>query len=268
MKKILVILLSCCQQFADGQELFVFTEPASNMAAKSIGLRLNNYVMQGESTGRYGYQLLPELMWGVSRHIMVHAEPFFSNRSGRFKAQGGSLYLKYRFFSIDDVNSHFRVAAFGRASLNNSPIRQPAIDFNGYNSGYEGGLVATQLVNKIALSASSSLLYAGDNGSEKFLYGDKNRTGVSYTLSVGKLMLPKEYTSYDQINMNLMLELLGQTTIGNGYSYIDLAPAVQFIVKSRIRFDVGYRFPLVNKLHRMAPRGAVIKLEYNIFNAY
>ena len=218
---------------------------------------------------RINYNFLPEIMWGVSKHLMIHAEAFISKEAGQpLIAEGGSLYLKYRFFSVDDVHNHFRLAAFGKYSLNNGYIHQPANDFYGQNSGYEGGLVATQLINKVALSTSSSIMHATDNGNEKFLYGNKNRTAIYYTFSVGKLMLPKEYTSYKQTNMNLMVELLGQTTFGNGYTYLDVAPSVQFIFYSRFRLDVGYRHPFVVKLHRTAPAGALLRLEYNIFNAY
>ncbi|MEJ7586328.1 MAG: hypothetical protein WKI04_02080 [Ferruginibacter sp.] len=268
MKKLWIILLVFYVHELKAQELFVYTEPASNMAAKSIGFRLNNFFMKEIQAGRINYNLIPELMWGVSKNIMVHAEAFTGNHEGRFVAEGGSIYLKYRFFSIDEVHNHFRVAAYGRYSFNNSSIQQPAIDFFGNSSGYEGGLVATKLINKVAVSASSSLLFATDNGHQKFLYGDRNRSAINYTLSAGKLLLPKIYTSYQQLNMNFMVEFLGQTTAGNGHTYFDAAAAVQFIVNSRMRFDIGYRAPLVTTLYRVAPRGFIFRLEYNIFNLY
>jgi hypothetical protein len=268
MKKIITVIGILCVTKLQAQELFVFTEPASNMAAKSVGLRLNNYLMKEKESGRYNYHLLPELMIGASKKMMLYGEMFLSNRNNRFTAEGGSMYLKYRFFSIDEVHSHFRMAAFGRYSYNNSDIHQAAIDFFGHNSGYEAGLIATKLVNKIAVSAGSSFLHAMNNGVEKFPYADKERDAVNYTLSVGKLVLPKEYTSYNQTNLNLMCELLGQTNLGNNKTYIDLAPAAQLIFKSRIRLDIGYRFPVVNKLQRTADKGFVFKAEYNFFNVF
>lgn len=268
MKKIVLIILVFTYIHGNAQELFVFTEPASNMAAKSVGVRLNNYWMKESATGRTNYHLLPELMLGVSKNIMLHGEVFLSNRNDRLTAEGGSIYLKYRFFSIDDVHSHFRLAAFGRYSYNNSDIHQPAIDFFGHSSGYEGGIVATKLINKVAISGSTSFLHAMDNGVEKFPFSNKERNAVNYTLSVGKLMLPKEYTNYDQTNLNLMCELLGQTNGGNNKSYLDLAPSAQLIFKSRMRLDLGYRFPLIDQLERTADRGFVVKLEYNFFNAF
>jgi hypothetical protein len=45
MKFYITILFTCISFIVKAQELFVFTEPASNMAAKSVGLRLNNFLM-------------------------------------------------------------------------------------------------------------------------------------------------------------------------------------------------------------------------------
>jgi len=268
MQRLILLLLVFSCKTAAAQELFVFTEPASNMAAKSFGFRLNNYLMKETGTNRTNYHLIPEIMWGASKRVMVHAEAFLSNRNNSFVAEGGLLYAKYRFYSIDEVHSHLRMAAFGRYSFNNSDIHQQAIDLNGHNSGYEAGLVTTKLKGKVAVSASASYLFAVDNNKEKFIYADKRRNAVNYTLSVGKLMLPKEYTNYRQTNVNLMLEVLGQTNLGSGNSFLDIAPSVQFIFLSRMRIDAAYRIPLVKDLSRTAPGGYFVRLEYNIFNAY
>jgi hypothetical protein len=266
--RFILLLFIFTAQTALAQELFVFTEPASNMAAKGFGLRLNNYLMNETATKKTSYHLLPEIMWGASKHIMVHAEAFLSNRNKSFVAEGGALYAKYRFYTTDEVRSHFRMAAFGRYSFNNSDIHQQAIDLNGHNSGYEGGLIATQLKGRVAVSATASYLHAMDNNKEKFVYGNKNRNAFNYTLSAGKLMLPKEYKSYRQTNLNLMLELLGQVNLKTGYSFLDMAPSVQFIFLSKMRLDLAYRIPLVKDLSRTSPGGGFIRFEYNIFNAY
>ena len=256
----------------------MYTEPASNMAAKSFGFRATNYLMNDRYSNKINYMLVPEVMWGTSKKIMVHAagilgnsnqnDGFVTNPKQNFVVEGASFYLKYRVYSTDEVQTHFRVAAFGRYSFNNSHIHEYAINLNTHNSGYEGGVIATKLLKKVAFSASGSFLHAQDNGSKKFLFGNKSRNAVNYTLSVGKLMLPKEYTSFKQTNVNLMLEMLGQTNLNKGYSYLDIAPSVQFIFLSRMRFDAGYRYPMVTKLHRTSTKGFLLRLEYNIFNAY
>lgn len=269
MKVIFLFTFLCFSKLCPAQELYVFTEPASNMATKSIGIRANNYLMDEKGTSKLNYHVVPEIMVGVSRKIMVHLDAFLSNRNKGLAYEGGSLYAKYRFLSNDDVQKHFRMAAFGRLSYNNSDIHMNEINLYGHNSGWETGIVATQLLYKVAISSGLSFLRAADNGKiNKFYYGDKNRNAINYTLSIGKLMLPKEYSSYKQTNLNLMLELLNQYNVGSGKYYMDVAPSVQFIFNSRSRVDVGYRQQLSSTLDRSAPNGFIIRLEHNIFNAW
>jgi hypothetical protein len=250
------------------QELFVFTEPASNMPAKSIGIRDMNAFMF-EKNEELNYHNMPELMWGIDKKWMVHLQAFISNRKeGGLKTEGGSLYAKYRFLSKDDLQKHFRMALFGRYSINNADIHQQEIETMGHNTGYETGLISTQLLHKVAISGSISYERAFDNKpGYKFPLTESN-SAINYTLSIGKLMLPKTYTSYKQINMNLMLELLGQRLNGNERSYLDIAPSVQFIINSQARVDLGYRQELYSTMQRTAPNGVVLKLEYTFFNVF
>lgn len=266
----MIALLGIGCMNTQAQELFVFTEPASNMAARSVGARLNNYIMKEAGSSTWNWHLLPEVMWGISNKWMMHAEGFLSNRAGNWKAEGGSLYAKYRFYTQDDIHRHFRMAAFGRVSVNTADIHQEAIDFFGHSSGTEAGLIATQLMGKVAISGSASWLHAADNSTYAFRQAnsDYGRDAVGYTLSVGKLMLPKRYTSYQQTNVNLMMEVLGQTNLQSGRYFVDLAPALQFIINSRLRLDLAARFPMVATMDRTAPRGLIVRMEYNWFRAY
>ena len=81
-------------------------------------------------------------------------------------------------------------------------------------------------------------------------------------------MLPKEYTDYNQTNVNLMVEMLGQFNPALDIGYVDIAPSVQMIIKSRKRVDLGYRFPVNDNLFRTNEKGFLVRFEYNIFNAY
>lgn len=269
MKKFLIITLLFYSEKILAQELFVFTEPASNMAAKSIGLRVNNGFFKNNETGKINYFLNPEIMWGVSRKTMAHVATFINKGAGNnFSVTGASFYLKYRLLSADEIHNHFRMSVFGKYAINNSITNQAAIDLTGFNAGYEGGLVATQLINKVALSATTSLVHALDNGTQKFVFNNTNRNALNYTLSIGKLILPKEYTNYKQTNLNLMLELLGQTNLGTGKTYLDIAPAAQLVIDSRAIVDVGYRYGIVTDLQRNFTKGVFVRFEYNIFNIY
>ena len=268
MKKILFTVFLLFSLTAFSQELFVFTEPASNMPAKSLGIRDMNAFMF-EKDGKLNFHTMPEIMWGINNKWMLHAQGFISNRQdGGFETEGGSLYAKYRFFSKDAIKKHFRMAMYGRYSFNKADIHQQEIETMGHNTGYEAGMVATQLLHKVAINSSISYERALDNQPNyKFPITESN-SAMNYTLSVGKLMLPKVYTSYKQVNVNLMLELLGQRLNDNKKSYLDMAPSVQFIINSQARIDIGYRKQLYSTMQRTAPNGMVLKFEYLFFNVF
>lgn len=269
MKKLLLCLfLSLIFNHLSAQELFTYTEPASNMAKGTLGFRVNSTLMKDEVELKNNLHILPELMLGISKKWMIHLEGFLSDRNNTLITEGGALYVKYRFFSVDDVHSHFRMASFGRLSFNTSDIHQEAIDLNGHNSGYEYGFVATKLQHKVALSSSIALAHAFDNKNKiNYRFPNNNRDAINYTFSIGKLLLPKAYKDYKQTNMNGMVEFLCQTNINTGKTFVDAAPVFQFVFLSKMRADISYRFPLSNDLYRTASKGFLLRLEYNVFNA-
>lgn len=249
------------------QELFTFTEPASNMPAKSLGLRITNTFMNELEKEKLNTHIVPELMYGVNKKLMLHATAFISNRNKGLTTEGGAFYARYRFLSKDDFHKHFRMAVYGKFSFNNSDIHQDEIETYGHNSGYEAGIIATQLLHKTALSASLSAEKAIDNNTYKFPSSQPS-TAMNYSLSYGKLMLPKEYSSFRQTNVNMMIEMLGQVLPENGKAYLDIAPAMQFIFNSQARIDAGYRFQLVSSMERTAPQGFLLRLEYLFFDPF
>ncbi|CAN5390927.1 hypothetical protein BH10BAC3_BH10BAC3_19910 [soil metagenome] len=269
MKTILFAVALLLSPFLHAQELYSSTEPASNIAAGSIGIRLDNSIMNEVNSKKTNYHFIPGVMIGVSKKFMLQANAFFSNRNEKFAYEGGSVYGKYRFLSHDVLQKHFRMAAFARVSVNKSDIHQEEINMYGHNTGVEAGVVATQLLRKVAFSSSLSFLKATDNGNNnKFIYGMKESKAVNYTFSIGKLILPKEYRSYKQTNFNVMLEFLNQVNIGSGKYYVDVAPVVQFIFKSQSKLDIGYRKELASTMIRTAPNGFFIRIEHNLFNAF
>jgi hypothetical protein len=211
---------------------------------------------------------MPELMYGINNKWMVHASSFLSNRNNSLVVEGGSFYVKHKFLNIDDVQKHFRMASFARYSFNNADIHQDEINLIGHNSGYEIGVNATQLLHKVAISGGLSYLQAlNNNPNYEFPHNQSNKA-VYYTLSFGKLMLPKKYKDYKQTNVNLMYEFLGQTLTPNSKTYLDIAPSIQLILLSKIRLDIAYRQQLYSTMQRTAPNGLVVRFEYNFFNVY
>ena len=89
---------------------------------------------------------------------------------------------------------------------------------------------------------------------------------TNYSFSFGKLMHPKVYTSYKQTNINFMVEIVGQTLNKNGKSYLDVVPAIQFIINSQARIDLAYRHELMSSMNRSAPNGVYFNLYYTFFN--
>jgi hypothetical protein len=249
------------------QELFVVTEPASNMPAKSIGIRMANYFMQIDSSLKTSYHAMPEIMIAPTKNIMLHAAIVSSNQKGGLHVEGLSLYAKYRFLSIDDVHKHFRMAAFGRWSTNNTPVHMDEISIQMHNSGYELGTVATGLLHKTAISSSLYYQKAKNNVQNKHHTDFRLNKSINYSLSFGQLVLPKTYTSYRQTNFNVMLEFIGQVNTGNNKGFLDVVPSIQAIFNSVARLDIGFRKQLTGNLQRDFSQGFIVKLEYLFFNA-
>jgi hypothetical protein len=260
---LLAFCLSAIACFAHAQELYVNTEPASNMAKSSLGIRLEN---QGFSSMGFKNRTTSEAMYGATGKLMLHGAAYVSNfyqSSQRF--EGGSFYAKYRFLSIDSVQKHFRGAVFGKISGSRNPYAMQEIALEGDNSGLQGGLVFTQLLHKLAISGSASYL-RGLNSANDLGAITGAKEAVAYTVSAGYLLLPKRYTSYDQVNLNLYAEILGKTNPGYNQNYLDIAPAVQFIFNSVCRLDFSYRTPLYNHMQRNSANMYLVRFEYNFFN--
>lgn len=269
MKTIFFIMLTFLSFQTNAQELFVVTEPASNVPAESIGIKLGQSLMNEQYKAGYNYHMMPEITWGVRKDLMVRASAFISNRSStssELKTEGGSIYAKYRFLSIDDLHSHFRMSAFGRYSFNNADIHQEEIETMGHNSGFEAGVVATQLIKKVAISTSISLERAMDNNPDYAFPDTQSNSAVNYTLSFGKLMYPRQYTDFKQTNINLMVEFVGQTLNENQRSFLDVVPSVQFIINSQARIDLAYKQQLYSSMLRSAPNGVYLNLQYTFFS--
>lgn len=266
MRKIILIFIAISCQNVFSQELFVVTDPASNVPANSLAVNVMQSLFKEEMKSGYNYHFMPEVTYGLNKNIMFRASAFISNRSNQLVTEGGSFYTKYRFYSSDDLNSHFRMAVFGRYSFNNADIHQEQIEILGHNTGFEGGFVATKLIKKLAISSSVSFEKAFDNKPDYPFPDNMGDNATNYTLSFGKLMYPKKYTSFKQTNINFMVEFVGQTINENGKSYLDVVPAIQFIFNSQARLDLAYRQELISSMVRSAPNGFYFNLYYTFFD--
>lgn len=251
------------------QELYVFSEPASNLPAKSISAKYGGKFLKGLHSGRIEQRHNAELMFGLSKKWMFRAGTSFSDMySSNLRWESVRLYAKYRFLSRDDVHKHFRMAAFMQASRSRNSAYYDELSLDGDQTGVQLGLVATQLVNKMAISATVSNVQVlqssrwNKNGPQSYPY-----QAIDYSVSAGYLLFPRSYTNYKQTNLNLYLELLGQRTYDLDYYYVDLAPAIQFIFNSNAKLNIGYRWQLASDMHRMADRSWMISFERTFLNA-
>ena len=290
---LIVALLAGAVLRSQSQELYVFTEPASNMPTNSLGVRLNNDFYAMVHDGRYSYRLNPEAMWGVNKNMLVHLNAYASNMYEQgFKMEGGSLYLKYRIYSKDDVHSHFRIAAYGKVALVDNPAELTVthvhqvndngqitehtedlvyladeISLNGNQSGFLAGAVATQLLHKLALSGTFDYVNRWDNlNAKKSPYQSDH--GLDYSVSAGYLLFPKVYKDFQQTNFNLYCEFLGSTSLDSRTWFLDIAPAVQFIFNSVSRLDLGYRTQVAGQMSRLSKSSFLIRYEYNFLNIF
>lgn len=159
------------------------------------------------------------------------------------------------------------MALFGRVSKSNRPTYTEDINLEGDNSGVQGGLIFTQLLHKLALSGTLSYAKAFRDSDRQLAGMPEPDQMLGYSLSSGYLLLPFVYKDYNQPNLNLYFEVLGKTNPVSGRSYLDLAPAVQVVLNSRTRIDLGYRFEVAGNLPGRYTRNMYLaRVEFNFFN--
>jgi hypothetical protein len=270
MKNLLLPIFILIAAATNAQELYPFTEPASNMPAKSIALKLGTMFGKGPHSNRVLQRYTPEVMFGLNKKWMVHASMSFSDmHETNFYFESAKLYAKYRFLSKDEVHQHFRMAVFGSAIYSRNHLDHNELNMYGDQSAAQVGLIATQLWNKLAVSGTASIIEVFDEKrNDKVLPQQYAFESFNYSLSAGYLVLPKDYTDYNQTNLNIYAELLGGRNLDWKYEkyYLDLAPSLQLIFKSTGKLNVGYRFQLKSDIYRLMKDSWMISYEHIFLN--
>ena len=232
------------------QELYVNSEPASIIPARSVLIKKSYTAMTGkESSNNFNTQL----EFSLSKKWMSHLGTNFKS---------WEWYTQYRFYSKDAVYEHLRMALFFRSiNASSNAIPTNSILLDGQESVLHGGLIITQLKHKWASSMTIGALVKQE------ALASNGKGGVQYSFSNGLLMYPKQYTSYGQTNVNLYLELIGQILFSDKAHYLDVAPAIQFIFNSQSKLNLFYRWPLINESNRLTTRSVGISWDYLFFNA-
>jgi hypothetical protein len=272
MKKNIILIAIFYSTIVKGQELYVYSEPASNMPAHSLSAKISsNFIgKQQGNENRFMQRYTPELMFGINKKWMVHIGGTFADMHTRnFRWESVYVYGKYRFLSKDELHSHFRMAVFADASHTRSPFHFDEVSLQGDKSGMQLGLITTQLWNKLAVSGTvSHTQVLGSARTSKVLYiPSRIFQTMNYSLSAGYLVLPFEYTDYKQTNLNIYAEALAQQSLDRKAYYVDLAPAVQLIFNSNAKLNIGYRFQLGGDMQRMTESSWLISFERTFLNA-
>ena len=271
MRILFIITLFIFTYECKAQELYVFSEPASSRPAKSIAFNVTAKFPDNRYNSYFRNRYIPQVMVGITKNLMMNASSLFSNYYSLdlFQYDGVKIYAKYRFLSNDNIHKHFRMAAFAEAGLSSHTYLYDEMGLEGDNDGVQAGLIATQLINKFAVSATASYLriFVKDKATHHDLLNHSTQE-FGYSLSAGYLLLPKEYVDYKQMNLNLYLELLGDKCLDTDLYFVDLAPAVQFIFNSNTKINIGARFQLKSNMLRVGQRSLQVGLERTILNAW
>jgi hypothetical protein len=166
------------------------------------------------------------------------------------------------------VHRHFRLAAFADGSYTRSPFLYGELNLDGDNSGIQGGLIATQLVDKLAVSGIASVIKVFAEKGEHTVHSENSTDAFSYSLSAGYLLFPFNYTSFKQTNLNLYIEVLGMKGISKKHYMVDIAPAIQLIFNSNLKINLGYRYQFRGNMLRVGERNLVLGVERTFLGAF
>ena len=268
-RSVVCLFIVIMPMLAAGQELFVFSEPASNMPARSVSFKLTGRYPDSKLNDYFKQRYIPEVMFGLSKNWMLHVSMGWSDYySEKVRAESFKTYLKWRFLSNDDLHKHFRMAAFAEIAASRNDYLYDEFTLDGDLDGMQTGIIATQLINKLAISGTVSFMQGF--GASGMHHGSDNQhlSMFNYSASAGYLLFPKEYTDYKQTNVNLYLEFLGSTGAGHYHYYVDIAPAIQLIFNSTTKVNLGARFQMGGNMTRVGENTYQVSIEHTILNAF
>ncbi len=249
MPSIRLFLISFCflSLQLKSQELFIQTEPASNVPKGVIGVRVFDESYQEHTILRNMYSL--RLMYGLLPRLTIMATASESNHhdvnfpanlafhthngnqttfySGNFQRglaypylfSGVDVYAKFRLLTFDGEHQHLRMALYGEYSNASVAHDEAEPTLLGDTRGYGGGLIVTTLYKHLAVSFTGGFIIPGkyEGYSPDLLGGPLVPTELTYgrallyNLSFGYLLIPLHYQNYDKPNFNVYLEFMGKS---------------------------------------------------------
>jgi hypothetical protein len=251
------------------QELYVFSEPASNIPAKSLNLKYAGKYQRGVMSGNPEHRQMVSAQFGIDRKWMIRTGMTISNMyQPTTKFESVNLGVKYRFFSRDELHRHFRMALYADASRSRNNPMFDELSTDGDQSGVQGGLILTQLLHKLAVSVNLSRVEVLHPRRWQAAHANAHPySAYNYAISAGYLLFPRSYSNYGQTNLNLYVEMLGSRNIGKNGGFLDIAPAMQLILSSQTKLNLGYRTQLRGDVFRMSTERWLFSVETTFLNA-
>jgi hypothetical protein len=265
---------------SSAQELFINTEPASNMPRYSYGFRIGSESFSQDHSlkNKTDLEFMYEETGNIMTTVMLHA----SNYYGTYGYNNFGLYAKYRLYTDDGFKEHFRVAVYAQSAFGKQRNTFADVMLDGGNSGMGAGLIFTLLQHRLAFSSTlGAIVFVPDIHTGTF---DINRDEIIYanpknylfSLSAGYLVYPRMYESYHDVNFNVYAELLGKYITYNipdlDFSsqehgmILDLAIGPQVIINSISRIDLSVRTRLVSSVASFPSPSVLIRYEQMFYH--
>jgi len=296
MRWLFFVILVGATKWCGAQELFPNTEPASTVPKGVFGVRLLTETYN--ESGAFRNQFSARLMYGVTKNLTLWAQPMLSNHHGesfpsdlfnhshssgisftrpitygrkyKYTFAGIHLYAKYRLLNFDQDDQHLRVALYGEYSpFSNQAHDEAEAHLQGDTGGVGAGAIVTYLKSRLAFSFTGGYIVPKkftdlkSNNRYEFTYSN----AINYSLSIGYLLYPKTYKSYNQPNYNLYLEFIGKafddaaimwfdvpvevrSPALMAHRYLDAYLGIQRIVNSNNRLEVSIGLPFLSKSYR------------------
>ncbi|MDX2246808.1 MAG: hypothetical protein SF052_08550 [Bacteroidia bacterium] len=236
MKGFLFFLLLSGLIQTHAQELFIHTEPASNLPKGVTAVRAFSELYK-EGPYLRSVNVL-RATYGISPSWTVWAQVNISDHHGRLLPEGfvddeGGIphthdistgvplpmlfngfhfYTKYLFLKKDGRNQHFRMAAFAEGSTSFAAHDEAEPSLLDDNAGVGAGVIMTELYHRFAASLTLGGIVAADYREKDTGLRIRYGRAVNYNLSLGYLLFPFQYKNYKQTNVSLYLEFLGRSS--------------------------------------------------------
>lgn len=253
------------------QELYIVSHPAASISKNRIELR--NIVM-GYDNFNYTHNSF-DINYGILGNLTLYNGIFYTPNNGYSFVGNYEGALRYRFHDIDKKNYHLRFAFQTGALIpvNSKPIvgnsveyelhpghvvsfynflnniTVPSVDFHTTdNYTIKNDFIVTNLIDKF--SVTGEMGYNVNIPKNDFKFGNY----FDWTLAMGYLLIPRQYKSYDDVNVNLYSEskfyyfykneLLGEEIAFSGGFRCDTFIGIQAIFLSSLMVEGSYKIPV------------------------